>query len=243
MRLLAAAMVAALTMSCSAFGSGASEEDSFSYDGIEAVYVRAEFLNVEVSGDDAPSVSMSSEPGTGYRVLHEAEGSRLRIWLEKDWPFGGSGDGTISLQCPRDVRLKLETVSGHIRVEGMEGVHCTVSTISGGIVLRENHGTLSAASVSGKISLDADTGRVIAKTVSGGIDGRGLLLSEESSFSTVSGDVDVRLDSDLDDLRFDLRSLSGRIVVGTVRAERGLRMGTGGALVRGQSVSGALIFR
>jgi hypothetical protein len=250
MRHLAAAIFAALTLSCAAFGSGASEDDSFSCPGIDAVFVNAEFLNVEVSGDEGFAVSMSSDLHSdslfgdrGYRLLHEVEGSRLKVWLEKDWAFDRSGEGTLLLQCPRDTRLKIETVSGRITVERMESGSCTLRTVSGGISMRDSRGTFSASSVTGRIALEADEGRMTAKTVSGAIEGRGLAIEEDSSFSTISGNINIRLDTPLDTLRFDLRSLSGRIVVGTVRAEKGLRMGADGALVRGQSVSGALIFR
>ncbi len=250
MRHLAAALLAALTISCAAFGSGASEDDSFSYPGIDTVSVNAEFLNVEVSGDEGSDVSVSSDlpsdsllESRGYKLLHEVEGSRLKVWLEKDWPFARSTEGTLLVQCPRDIRLKMETVSGRITVERMESGNCALRTVSGGIRLRDIRGALSAASVSGRISLDAAEGRVTVKTVSGAIQGHALLIEEDSSFSTISGNIDIRLDTPLERLRFDLRSLSGRIVVGTVRAERGLRMGMTGALVRGQSVSGALIFK
>jgi DUF4097 and DUF4098 domain-containing protein YvlB len=79
--------------------------------------------------------------------------------------------------------------------------------------------------------------------VSGSIDARDITLTEDSSFTTVSGNVDVRLNSAVEDLRFDLSSVSGRIVVGNIRTNKGLRMGSYGALVRGKTVSGALIFK
>jgi DUF4097 and DUF4098 domain-containing protein YvlB len=139
--------------------------------------------------------------------------------------------------------LKVETVSGSINLERMGSGRWYLHTVSGEIRVRDSRGALSAASVSGKVLLDADEGSVTVKTVSGSIEGRRLSLQEDSSFSTISGDVVVRLDAPLDTLRFDLRSLSGRIVVGNIRAERGLRMGMAGALVRGHSVSGALTFQ
>ena len=250
MRHLAALILATFAMSCAAFGSGAREEEEFTCTGIEAVSVNADFLNVEVSGDEGFAVSVSSDlpsdslfGARGYRLLHAVEGSRLRVWLERDWPFDRPAGGTISLQCPRDALLKIETVSGRIRVQGMQSGNCALRTVSGGISVRDSRGMLNAASVSGRISLNAAEGRMTARTVSGAIEGRGLTLEEDSSFSTVSGDVEIRLDAPLDALRFDLRSLSGRIIVGNIRAERGLKMGTAGARVRGHSVSGALIFR
>lgn len=250
MRNLAAAMLATCVLSCAAFGSGASEEESFSCPGIETISVNAEFLDVEISGDDGAAVSMSSDlpsdspfGARGYKLLHKVDGARLKVWLEKDWPLEWPSGGTLSLQCPRSAVLKIETVSGRIRVERMGSRNCALRTVSGQIRVKESHGNLNAASVSGKVVLDADEGRVTVRTVSGAIEGRGLDLQEDSSFSTISGNVDIRLDAPLDMLRFDLRSLSGRIVVGNIRAERGLKMGTDGALVQAHSVSGALIFR
>jgi hypothetical protein len=242
MRHLAAAILAALALSCAAYGSGASEEESFSCPGIEAVSVRAEFLNVEINGDDGWAVSISSDL-RGCKLLHEVDAERLKVWVEKDQPVDWPTGGTLFLQCPRRAGLKIETAAGCIKVESMESGNCTLRSVSGQISVRDSRGTLSAASVSGKVVLATDQGRVTVKTVSGAIEGRDLALEEDSSFFTISGDVDIRLDAPLDTLRFDLRSLSGRIAVGNVRAERGLRMGTAGALVRGHSVSGALIFR
>jgi len=70
-----------------------------------------------------------------------------------------------------------------------------------------------------------------------------LRLTSDSSFSSVSGNIDIELDSDLEDLGFDLKSVSGSITVGSIRTERGLRMGFGRTLVRGRTISGALAFQ
>ena len=242
MRLLAATIIATLALSCAAYGSGASEDDSFSCPGIEAVSIDAKFLNVDVRGHDESGASVSAE-ARGCKVLHQVEGARLRVWVEKSWPLGRLPGGTLFVQCPRGADLKIETVSGSLSVESMESESCSLRTFSGQIRVRASRGALTASSVSGRVLLVGDTGRIVARTVSGAIQGRGLVV-ESSAFSTISGDVDIGLDTPLDTLRFDLRSISGRIVVGNIRVERGLRMGTAGApLVRGHSVSGALVFR
>jgi hypothetical protein len=250
MRHLAAAMLAMCILCRAAFASGASEDESFSCSGVETISVNAGFLDVEISGDDGSVVSMSSDlppnspfGGRGCKLLHEVDGARLKVWLEKDWPLDWPAGGSLTLRCPRSAELKVETVSGRITVERMRGRNCVLRTVSGQISVQESRGTLSAASVSGKIVLEADQGKVNVRTVSGAIEGRKLDVEGDSAFSTISGNVDIRLDAPLDSLRFDLRSLSGRIVVGNIRAERGLKMGTDGVLVRGHSVSGALIFR
>src|SRR5208283_2573732 len=156
-------------------------DESFSCPGIETVSVNAEFLDVEISGDDGSAVSISSDlpseslfGGRGCKLLHEVDGARLRVWLEKDWPLDWPAGGTLSLQCPRSAVLKIETVSGRITVERMRSRDCELRTVSGQISVQESHGTLSASSVSGKVVLDAEEGRVTVRTVSGAIEGRGL---------------------------------------------------------------------
>jgi hypothetical protein len=241
-------LVAAAGAACA---SGVSEEEVFSSAGIDSVSVRAEFLDVEVQADDGLAVSMNSElpsesifESRGYRVLHEVVGSRLNVWIEKDGPFSAmKRGGKLTFQVPHFVSVKVETVSGRVTAKGIETRNFGAKTISGRILLQEIRGVVDASSVSGRILVDSTEGRITAKTVSGAIEGKSLSLTEDSSFSTVSGNIDIGLDPGIDDLRFDLTSLSGRIVVGNIKAIRGLRMGTGGALVRAHSVSGSLSFR
>jgi hypothetical protein len=225
-------LIVLLAVAGAGFASGVSEEDVFTSIGVDSVSVRAEFLDVEVKSDEGFGVAMTADlpsdnlfESRGYRVLHEVVGSRLTVWVEKDSPFTSvRRGGKLSFQVPHFVSVKVETVSGRIR-------------------LRDVRGVLEASSVSGAILVDSAEGRVAAKTVSGAIEGRNLSLTEDSTFSSVSGNIDIELESALDDLRFDLSSLSGRIVVGNIKATRGLRMGDGGTLVRARSVSGSLSFR
>jgi hypothetical protein len=233
------------------FASGASEEGVFTSTGIDSVSVKAEFLDVEVKADDGFDVSLTSElpadsplEPRGYRLLHEVVGSRLNVWIEKDSPFSGVGrGGKLTLQVPRSASMKIETVSGRITAEGMETRNLSVKTISGRLRLHNIRGVLEATSVSGEIVVDSMEGSISAKAVSGSIEGRNVSLTEDSSFSTVSGNIDVELASAIDNLAFDLSSQSGRIVVGSIKAVRGLRMGEGGTLVRAHSVSGSLSFQ
>lgn len=206
-------ILALLAVAGAAFASGASEEERFASLGIDSISVKTEFLDVEIQGDDRLGVSMRADlpsdslfDSRGYRVLHEMTGSRLNVWVEKDFPFFSRGRGRLFFHVPRDTRIRVETVSGNV-------------------------------------SLDAVEGRILARTVSGAITGWDIALTGDSSFSTISGNVELSLDTAIDDLCFDLSTLSGRIVVGNIRAERGLRMGFGGTSVRGHSVSGSLIFR
>jgi len=245
------ALMILLAAAGTAGASGVGEEQVFTSTGIDSVSVRAEFLDVEVKTDDGLAVSVDAElpPDSpfeprGYRLLHEVVGSRLNVWLEKESALSPvKRGGKLTLRVPYDASVKIETVSGRITARGMETRSFGAKTISGRIRLQEIRGVLDASSVSGRIMVDTAEGRVTAKTVSGAIEGRSLSLTEDSSFSTVSGNIDVGLEAGIDNLRFDLTSLSGRIVVGNIKAIRGLRMGTGGTLVRGHTVSGSLSFQ
>ena len=244
-------LIVLLGAAATGFASGVSEEGVFTSAGIDSISVRAEFLDVEVKADDGFAVSMASElpqdsvfESRGYRVMHEMVGSRLNVWIEKESPFSVMRrGGRLSFQVPHFVAMKVETISGRITAHGMDTRRLMATTISGRIRLHDIRGVVEASSVSGGILADSVEGKVSAKTVSGSIEGRNLSLTEDSSFSTVSGNVDIGLDTALDDLRFDLSSLSGRIVVGNIKAIKGLRMGTGGAMVRAHSVSGSLSFQ
>jgi hypothetical protein len=244
-------LVILLAVVGAAGASGVSEEEAFSSTGIDTVSVRAQFLDVEVRAEDGLAVSMNADLPTesifesrGYHLVHEVVGSRLNVWIEKDGPFAAmKRGGKISLQVPHFASVKVETTSGRITAKGIETRSFGAKSISGRIRLEDIRGVLDASSVSGRIMIDSVEGRVTAKTVSGAIEARRLSLTEDSTFSTVSGDVGVGLDAGTDGLRFDLTSLSGRIVVGNIKAIRGLRMGTGGALVRAHSVSGSLSFQ
>jgi hypothetical protein len=221
--------------------------------------VRSGPLDVRVTGRGGADVSLDSpasrDPLTDFftdnglsegrsetRIAHKREGTRLSVWLEDNGLFSAPASGQIRLRAPRDIELVVETGSGKVFVDRVEGRKCSVRTVSGRVRLYHVRGRVSAESVSGSIDLYSTQGGIKARSVSGSITGRGLRLTDESSFSTVSGSVDVELDSALDDLSFDLHSVSGSITVGSIRAERGLKIGFGRTLVRGTTVSGSMLF-
>ncbi len=244
-------MIVLLGAAAAACASGVNEDEAFTTTAIGSVSVRAEFLDVEVRADDGSAVSMDAElpsdsvfESRGYRVLHEIVGSRLNVWIEKDTPFSAmKRGGKLTFRVPQFASVKVETVSGRVTARGVEARSFGAKTVSGRILLQDIRSHVEATTVSGRILVDSVEGRITAKTVSGAIEGRGLSLTEDSSFSTVSGNIDIVLETGTDDLRFDLSSLSGRIVVGNIKAIRGLRMGTDGALIRARSVSGSLSFQ
>ena len=205
---------------------------------------------VLVSVSEDGSVALDSETGSdsladeaAARVLHSREGGRLRVWVESDSIFLSPPSGQLRVGAPRGIDIVVETSSGSVSVDGTVGGKCSIHTISGGMRIRRVRSRLSVNSVSGSIFLDAAEGSVDASTVSGTVHGRALKLIGDSSFSSVSGDIDVELAPGVETHVYDLQSVSGSITIGSIRAQRGLRMGFAGPLVRGHTVSGALSFR
>ena len=246
-----------------AFASGANEDESFSSPDIHSIEIRGEFLNVEVTGDRTDAVSMRSdlpedtffEP-RNFTVMHEVDGAVLRVWVEHKGLFS-SGRGTLFFRVPDDTRIDVDTASGSVRVDGVHGTDfhvtsasgalrisdiasdVTAKTASGGIKAARIRGDTDLSTSSGSIDMSDVEGRVRVGSVSGSIQADHIKLTDDSQFRTVSGDIRVDLDNDLNDLRYDLSTVSGRLTVGSVRASRGLQMGDGSLLLRGETVSGS----
>jgi hypothetical protein len=228
-KLIPLSALLALVCGCMVFPTGARELETFTYRGIDQVEVKAEFLAVEVRTGSESTVAMTSElPDefvTGprnYIVKHEVVGSRLIVWVERDpGTWSVVGGGRLLFVIPDGTALSVETVSGSARVDGLETASLRVSSVSGSISLEDFKGALSA------------------QTVSGAIDCRAMDLDGDSSLTTISGSISVRFSSPLEGYRFELSSVSGNLTVGSIRATKGLRVGSGAVRVRGETVSGS----
>jgi DUF4097 and DUF4098 domain-containing protein YvlB len=237
-----------LLAACAAGASGRAEEE-LNLQGIDSISVQAGPLDVQVIGQDGSTVSMSADipedslfVHRDFNVVHQKTGSRLKVWIETTRVFGSAGPGKLTFYVPRDAELHVQSVSGTVSIQGMSDSTSTASTVSGELSVHDFSGTLGVQTVSGRLSLDEVEGRLDVRSVSGRIKGTHVKLTSDSVFSTVSGDVVMRLDSPLDELRFDLSSVSGSIGVGTIRTHRGLHMGFGETSVRGHTVSGRILF-
>jgi hypothetical protein len=245
----AAVVILMVLLAGTAFCSGAPDEQFYGMTGIQSITVNGRFLDVDVTGAEISRVDMtlSSRQGrpfasSSFHVRHEEHGNHLDVWVETDWPFGGGQGGTLRFQVPRDVQLRVETVSGRINVRQLSGT-CDLKSVSGRIAAESSRFDIRAESVSGAVQFSDVGGSFHAKTISGPILGEGIDLLGDSTFSSVSGRVEIRTDSPLDMLRFDVTTVSGRIIVGTIGASKGLRMGFLGPLIRASSVSGSVLFR
>jgi DUF4097 and DUF4098 domain-containing protein YvlB len=263
-------LIAFLVVSCSmaVTASGAREEESFSYNGIDRVEVQGVFLDVEIRGDGGASVSMRTDlqddsllAPRDFTVKHEVTGSTLRVWVEKNSGVFTRGHGTLFFRVPMDAFVSASTASGNVRIDSMKtkqvqattasgnlqlsdlDTSLVVGSISGDVILKRARGDVDLTSISGDIEMSDVEGRISVKSISGDITGERLLLRLDSLFKTVSGDIDVDLENALDELHYDLSTVSGDLVVGGVRSSRGLQMGNGSLMLKGESVSGSQTYR
>jgi DUF4097 and DUF4098 domain-containing protein YvlB len=259
--------IAALMIPAISFASGAREEESFSYTGITRIEIRAMFLDVKVRGEYGDTVQMRSDlpeetffAPREFKVRHEVVGSDLRVWVEKDGIFSG-GSGALFFRVPSGSELNVESASGDVKISGISAVSLyaksasgdldvsdvdaavMASTISGDLTARKLKGDLNLTTVSGDIDASGLKGRLSISSISGEISGDGILLELSSHFKTVSGNIRVDLDNALDELRYDLSTVSGRLTVGAVSAARSLALGSGSLVLKGESVSGSQAYR
>jgi hypothetical protein len=166
-------------------------------------------------------------------VVHEPErlvgglGGRIRIG-----PFSIGGGTTerheavVVVTVPPDTPITLRTVSGEAVVAGLRA-GASITTVSGRITATDVAGDIGLRSVSGAIEAESVDGPVSTNVVSGDVTITGrvprltghsvsggltfdLDVAPETSLSTVSGDVVLRLPSDAS-LRVDLTTMSGTL--------------------------------
>ena len=231
-------------------------------------------IRIEASGSDTLSVKCYVEKmntnDPEYRIAARMTGSTLEIYQEpREGLSFNNVSGYIDIRVPAEVKdIEAKTVSGGIRIEGVDADKLSAATVSGGVKIEDSsvQGKLEARSVSGGITLKKATGEtVVAETVSGGIRAEGLdfariqgktisggvtaYLGEKTkkvSFGTVSGGIRLFLKGDLKDNRYTLNGVSGGARVDGVGSGRRKFSFDGGknlADVRAKTVSGGITVR
>ena len=145
-----------------------------------------------------------------------------------------SGDQEI-----RDVigNISTQASSGDLEFRYIEG-DISSRTTSGDIEIDNLVGRLKNVSSSGSIEIDNSKVYLHLTTTSGDIQGNGVLLVGEAFFYTTSGNVDLQLRNDPDQLSFDLVASSGNLRVGNKRGDKKLYLRNGEIWIHGKSSSG-----
>ncbi len=131
--------------------------------------------------------------------------------LSEDF-HGNRSSGTVlwTITVPENTRIDFNTASGDLTIEDFSGEvsssmasgDCEIvnfhgelelSTASGDYNISESSGLLMLSTASGDVRLEDCKGEIRASTASGNVRVRKIILEEESSFSSASGNVYVEL--------------------------------------------------
>jgi DUF4097 and DUF4098 domain-containing protein YvlB len=188
------------------------------------VHVRIENIagSVEVRTGTGNRVEVTGSLGDGAKPLRiEGDGARMTIEVEPEgsgWGSSNMDDTQLIVTVPPGARIEVGTVSASVEVDGVNGSHAEVE------------------SVSGSIKFVADAQRVSLKSVSGNIDGQG--AGNDWTVGTVSGRISLpRASGDL-----SVESVSGSIEFAFGQADR-LRVETvsGRIVASGQLLPGGSV--
>lgn len=152
------------------------------------VVVRNPRGEVEVTGWDRDEVSILGELGAGASDLL-VEGSDRRLQVEVIYPRNKRDieESILEIRIPRGASLAVDTTSGDILVEGLEGDLIELRSVSGDLEIDGGRQRVIAHAVSGDIDIESSARRVELNAVSGDIDAE--VSSVEADVETVSGEI------------------------------------------------------
>ena len=176
--------------------AGQSAENEFLPDGIKTVDLDLHSISVEItqSEDNFLHADFLSNSQTLCKIKnHDGE---IRIHEKKRiLPALPGAKIRLRIPCGHDIALKINNVSGKVKVSGLEAQALRLKTVSGGIQISGCRiARLNAESVSGGINADGFFGRIAAESVSGGIKIQTKCpLEEQSTFESVSGGIHLNM--------------------------------------------------
>jgi len=226
-------------------GVDVAEDLSYSMDNKEMILLDTKIGDLEVNGYDGDEIRLLVEGSVPERYLEkylnvEDSADELKIYFYKDisnlnFSIGNSYDLDIELLVPEEYlgNVHFENVSGDITLEDIFAKEVHVANISGDIVLEAgDHDkvtfnnisgqfisyssikVLEGESVSGKITATEVSDSFKLDSVSGSVNIGAKTLLRDAEIGTISGSVTVEIE-ELDDLSYDLSSVSGKITVDT----------------------------
>ena len=171
--------------------------------------------------------------------------------------IGGPGNHRLVLRVPHACDLEIATATGSISVTGVQGpkklatdtgsialTDCEGPTASntgtGGHTYSSVRGDIAAKANTGGIKLDRVEGALAVRTDTGRIEGYALRLTDPSTFAADTGSISLELDQSLDVFSFELRSDTGRILVGDTEARGRLVLGGGRIRLKAETDTGGI---
>ena len=135
----------------------------------------------------------------------------------------------------------VSNASGTVVFSDISG-EVVVKTISGPILANATHGQVYLSTSIGNIEMYGLTGVISANSASGSVRGRDLNLTGDSLFKTISGDIDILLTNNHEELTFDLQSTKGKLTLNDNTQINHLKSGNGPVMVTGISLQGNQVY-
>ena len=152
-----------------------------------------------------------------------------------------TGSGEILVETANG-KVKAESASGNINLQNVRG-DVRVMSESGNIDLSEIDGDLNARAASGNINLSSTSGNLDVESASGNISGDNVSVKGKNHLKSASGNIEIDLNHDLDEIGFVVRSSSGNIEVGEYSTNDVFEQDGRGLKIRARSESGNVTFR
>lgn len=135
-------------------------------------------------------------------------------------------------------RLEVESSSGDLDLTDIDGAIRTRSS-SGDVEIRQFNGNIQSRTTSGELTISRGKGALSLRTTSGNIEGYDIEITDDLYLEASSGEIEVELVNDIEDLNFELESNSGDLRAGRRTGEKDLYIKRGdGFWVRGVTTSG-----
>ncbi len=172
----------------------------------------------------------------------------------------GSKPPEMSLRVPEGTALSVETSSGNIVVETVNGAKSLLSS-TGNITVRSSRGAVDARSSTGNQRYDYLNGDVRAQSSTGAIEltnvegraelesstgrlwGRALRITGDSRFRTSTGRIEMDFANPLEDFTFSVQSVTGLIDIGGAEARGRVQKGGGPLRITAQTTTGRQTYR
>ena len=151
----------------------------------------------------------SYSPRDSFEPQMRESGSSLKLTERIYGSNSGSSSWIISV--PDGVEIDFSSASGNMTVTDLKG-EFSGSTASGDYEFENCSGIWQMSTASGDIELENCKGEFELSTASGDVDANDIVIESESSFSSASGSVDVRL-AESTEYDLHLGSASGRAVL------------------------------
>lgn len=180
----AAAIAAVPSSACAQRDREPTRVDStFAFDKGSWVDVGIISGEVIVTGWTRPEAKVYASTGRGW---FDVQLSSHRITLQTRSDHGRSGDTRVEIMVPIGTRVQVSSVSGSVRVTGIDG-EVDAGSVGGSVEVLGASGRISAHTVSGKLHAAKLRGRVRLGTTSNSIEAED--VSGDLSAGSVSGRI------------------------------------------------------